>query len=86
MTECRYAALYRSLGIEELGSILSCGRDVAFVEGFNAAISLERGQTIMQGAEICRFCFKSLSTNLRLNQVSHMLIMVLILRLDYVPE
>ncbi len=58
VTECRYAALYRSLGIEELGTILSCGRDAAFVEGFNAAITLERGQTIMQGAESCCFRFK----------------------------
>ncbi len=59
VTECQYAALYRSLGIEELGSSLSCGRDAAFVEGFSTAITLERGQTIMQGAEICHFCFKA---------------------------
>ncbi len=56
--ECRYAALYRSLGIEELGAILSCGRDAAFVEGFNAGIALERTQTIIQGAATCDFRFR----------------------------
>lgn len=59
VTECRYAALYGSLGIEELGSILSCDRDAAFVEGFNANITLERTQTIMQGAASCDFRFKA---------------------------
>jgi predicted hydrocarbon binding protein len=59
VTMCQYAALYRSLGIAELGAILSCGRDAAFAEGFNASITLERTQTIMQGAAFCDFRFKA---------------------------
>jgi hypothetical protein len=57
VTKCRYAELYRSLGIEELGSILSCDRDATFIEGFNAEISLERNHTILQGSPACDFRF-----------------------------
>ena len=58
VTECKYAELYRGLGIPELGSVLSCSRDAAFIEGFNASITLERTQTIMQGATFCDFRFQ----------------------------
>jgi hypothetical protein len=58
VTECKYAELYRGLGIPELGSVLSCSRDAAFIEGFNAGITLERTQTIMQGAAFCDFRFR----------------------------
>lgn len=57
VTECRYAELYRGLGIEELGSILSCGRDATFIEGFNQEIVLERKHTILQGSPACDFRF-----------------------------
>jgi len=59
VTECKYAELYKSLGIPELGSILSCSRDAAFIEGFNASITLQRTQTIMQGAAFCDFRFRA---------------------------
>jgi hypothetical protein len=52
---CRYAELYRSLGIPELGAILSCNRDASLIEGFNPMIKLNRTQTIMQGAPFCDF-------------------------------
>ena len=55
VTRCRYAELYRSLGIPELGAVLSCNRDYALIEGFNADITLERTQTIMDGAPYCDF-------------------------------
>jgi len=57
VTGCKYAAMYRGLGIEELGGILSCSRDAAFVEGFNENITLARTQTILQGAPVCDFRF-----------------------------
>ena len=57
VTKCRYAELYRSLGIEELGSILSCNRDAAFIEGFNEDVALERKHTILQGSSACDFRF-----------------------------
>ena len=58
VTGCKYAELYRGLGIPELGGVLSCSRDAAFIEGFNAGITLERTQTIMQGSGFCGFRFR----------------------------
>ncbi|MDD9955244.1 MAG: L-2-amino-thiazoline-4-carboxylic acid hydrolase [Anaerolineaceae bacterium] len=55
VTRCRYAELYRALGIPELGALLSCNRDFALIEGFNPDVQLERTQTIMQGATHCDF-------------------------------
>jgi hypothetical protein len=55
VTRCRYAEMYRSLGIGELGAILSCNRDAALIEGFNPALDLKRTQTIMEGASCCDF-------------------------------
>lgn len=55
VTRCRYAEMYRSLGIPELGGILSCGRDFALIEGFNPQASLKRTRTIMNGAPVCDF-------------------------------
>jgi len=58
VTRCRYAELYRSLGLAELGAVLSCNRDAALIEGFNPGIALERTQTIMQGASCCDFRYR----------------------------
>jgi hypothetical protein len=56
-TRCRYAEMYRELGMADLGFALSCARDFALVEGFNPKIKLERTQTIMEGADHCDFRF-----------------------------
>jgi len=58
VTRCRYAELYESLGIREIGTSFSCTRDFALIEGFNPDISLERTQTIMEGAEYCDFRYR----------------------------
>ncbi len=50
VTRCRYAELYHSLGMADLGATLSCNRDAALVEGFADDIDFSRSQTIMQGA------------------------------------
>lgn len=55
---CRYAEMYRSLGLAELGATLSCNRDAALIEGFNPEIELTRTQTIMGGASHCDFVFR----------------------------
>jgi len=57
VTRCRYAEMYRELGMADLGFALSCARDFALVEGFNNRIKLERTQTIMEGADHCDFRF-----------------------------
>ena len=52
---CRYAEMYKALGIEDLGAVFSCNRDYAMVEGFNAEAKLERKHTIMEGNHCCTF-------------------------------
>jgi hypothetical protein len=59
VTRCRYAEMYRALGLADLGSSLSCQREFALVQGFNPAIQLTRTQTIMQGATHCDFRFEA---------------------------
>lgn len=55
VTRCRYAELYRALGMEHLGAVLSCNRDAALIEGFSAEVRLERTQTLMEGNPHCDF-------------------------------
>jgi len=55
VTRCRYAEMYREMGIAEIGDLLSCGRDGAFCAGYNPKIEFERTQTIMGGAAHCDF-------------------------------
>lgn len=57
VTGCRYAQMYKALGIPELGAVLSCNRDFAFAEGFNRNAKLTRTQTILSGAPHCDFRF-----------------------------
>ncbi len=59
---CRYAEMYQHLGVLELGKMLSCERDFALIEGYNPNIHLTRTQTIMEGADICDFCFEVQAT------------------------
>jgi phosphohistidine phosphatase SixA len=54
---CRYAEMYRALGIPELGELLSCNRDYSLIQGFNPHVKLTRTQTIMGDAEFCDFRF-----------------------------
>jgi hypothetical protein len=58
VTRCRYAEMYRALGIPEIGALLSCNRDFSLVEGFNPAVKLTRTQTVMEGATHCDFRFE----------------------------
>lgn len=59
VTRCRFAEMYRALGLADLGSSLSCLRDYALIQGFNPGIHLERTQTIMEGASHCDFRFRA---------------------------
>jgi hypothetical protein len=55
VTRCRYAEMYRALGVPELGALLSCNRDGALIQGFNPQVEFSRSQTIMEGAAHCDF-------------------------------
>jgi hypothetical protein len=58
VTRCRYAEMYRAMGLAELGAILSCNRDAAFCEGYDPRLKLTRTQTIMGGAGHCDFRYR----------------------------
>lgn len=58
VTRCRYAEMYRDMGLQEIGHLLSCNRDASFCEGYDPRMKLTRTQTIMQGASYCDFRYR----------------------------
>jgi predicted ArsR family transcriptional regulator len=58
VVRCRFAEMYRELGIPEMGTLLSCNRDGSMMAGFNPEVEMTRTQTIMQGAPYCDFRFR----------------------------
>jgi L-2-amino-thiazoline-4-carboxylic acid hydrolase len=68
VTRCRYAEMYRSLGLDDLGATLSCNRDGALMEGFNPNVEFTRTQTIMGGATHCDFRFRVAETPVELGR------------------
>ncbi|RVM35706.1 L-2-amino-thiazoline-4-carboxylic acid hydrolase [Sinorhizobium meliloti] len=52
---CRYAETYREMGLGHIGHLLSCNRDGVFCVGYDPRITLERTQTVMEGASHCDF-------------------------------
>ena len=58
VTRCRFAEMYRRLGLADLGALLSCNRDGAMIEGFNPEIEFRRTQTLMEGASHCDFRYR----------------------------
>ena len=55
VTRCRYAEEYEKLGVRDLGTGISCCRDIGFIEGFNPKIKLVRTMTVMEGHKCCDF-------------------------------
>ena len=58
VTRCRYAEMYREMGLAEIGHLLSCNRDGALCEGYDRRLDLTRTQTIMGGASHCNFRYR----------------------------
>jgi len=58
IVRCRYAETYREMGLGRIGHLLSCNRDGTFCQGYDARITLERKQTIMEGAPCCTFRYR----------------------------
>jgi hypothetical protein len=58
IVRCRYAETYKAMGLGDIGHLLSCNRDGTFCQGYDPNISLERKQTIMQGAPCCTFRYR----------------------------
>ena len=55
---CRYAETYKEMGLGHIGHLLSCNRDGVFCTGYDPRITLERTQTVMQGASHCDFKYR----------------------------
>ncbi|MEZ5297406.1 MAG: L-2-amino-thiazoline-4-carboxylic acid hydrolase [Ilumatobacteraceae bacterium] len=66
VTRCRYAEMYRSLGLADLGATMSCNRDGSLIEGFNPDVEFTRTRTIMSGADHCDFRFELRATPVEL--------------------
>jgi L-2-amino-thiazoline-4-carboxylic acid hydrolase len=58
VTRCKYAETYKEMGLSKIGHLLSCNRDGTFCEGYDPKITLDRKQTIMEGASCCTFRYK----------------------------
>jgi predicted ArsR family transcriptional regulator len=58
VTRCRFAEFFKSLGEPELGALLICEADFDVAAIGEGEVSLERAQTIMQGAPSCTFRYK----------------------------
>jgi hypothetical protein len=58
VTRCRFAEFFRALGEPELGALLICEADFDIAAVGEGAVSLDRAQTIMQGAPSCTFRYK----------------------------
>jgi hypothetical protein len=55
---CRYAEMYREMGLGQIGHLLSCNRDYMFPQGYDSNIELKRTQTLMEGASCCDFKYR----------------------------
>ena len=61
VTKCRYAEMYREMGLADIGFLLSCGRDGAFMKGFAPEVKMRRAGTIMTGSKRCDFRYRAKS-------------------------
>ena len=60
VTRCDYAALYKKLGFEDIGTAFSCSRDPAFIKGFDDSFEFIRTKTLMEGGDCCDFCYRKI--------------------------
>jgi hypothetical protein len=58
VTRCRYAEFFRALNEPELGALLMCSTDFDIAATSDGEVTLERQQTIMQGAPSCTFRYR----------------------------
>jgi hypothetical protein len=58
VTTCGFAEFFRALGEPELGALLVCQTDIDIAAAGESEVSLDRAQTLMQGAPCCTFRYK----------------------------
>ena len=56
---CEFAEMYRRLGLEHLGTLLSCHRDPYLFRGLDPSLELTRTETLMEGCSRCDFRIQS---------------------------
>lgn len=56
---CHFCTMYADLGAGDLGFLLSCNRDFAFMEGLAPGLEFTRTRTRMEGAETCDFRYRA---------------------------
>ena len=55
VTRCAYAAYFQSIGEPEFGALLTCELDPPMTAAIGGGLTLERSETIMNGARRCDF-------------------------------
>ncbi len=58
VTRCGFAEFFRTLDEPELGALLVCAADTDIASASGSEVSLERDQTLMQGAPSCTFRYR----------------------------
>lgn len=58
VTSCQFADFFRALNEPELGALLACNTDFDIAAASGDEVTLERSQTIMQGAASCTFRYR----------------------------
>lgn len=58
VTRCSYAEFFKALNEPELGALLMCSTDFDIAATSDGEVTLERQQTIMQGAPSCTFRYR----------------------------
>jgi hypothetical protein len=58
VTRCGFAEFFRALDEPELGALLVCAADIDIASAAGSEVSLDRDQTLMQGAASCTFRYK----------------------------
>ncbi|MBR5429045.1 MAG: L-2-amino-thiazoline-4-carboxylic acid hydrolase [Firmicutes bacterium] len=53
--DCEYVRMYERNGLQDLGYLLSCRRDVGYYDGMGEGVRLVRQGTRMEGCEVCDF-------------------------------
>ena len=66
--------MYKEMGLEEIGFLLSCNRDSKFIEGYAPNVSLSRPHTVMNGDGFCDFRYRLQEESAKKRGIAWMLI------------
>ena len=58
VTQCLWAKCFNDLKESEIGYCAVCNADYAMAKAFHPKIKLTRNKTLMQGKDLCDFCYE----------------------------